>query len=88
MCGWVRERERERERVCVCFHASVLFVVVGLTWDDIERDGLPTPTDAVINLAGSNIMDFKRLEIGRYNNRQTGFAIILLYYLIFLNRTL
>ena len=32
-----------------------------ITWDDIKRDGLPHSTDAVINLAGSNIMDFKKL---------------------------
>ena len=36
-----------------------------LTWDDIERDGLPT-TDAVINLAGSNLMDFKKLWTCKY----------------------
>ena len=30
-------------------------------WDDLEKNGLPPNTDAVINLAGSNIMDFKKL---------------------------
>ena len=35
------------------------------TWDDIERDGLPA-TDAVINLAGSNMLDFKKLWTCKY----------------------
>ena len=39
---------------------------IDLTWDDIKRDGVPQGTDVVINLAGSNIMDFKRLWTCRY----------------------
>ena len=37
-----------------------------LTWENIARDGLPPAMDAVINLAGSNIMDFKKLWTCKY----------------------
>ena len=37
-----------------------------LTWEDIKRDGLPTSTDAVINLAGANILDLKKLWTSAY----------------------
>ena len=36
-----------------------------LTWDDIKRNGLPA-SDAVINLAGANIMDLKKLWTHAY----------------------
>ena len=36
------------------------------TWEDIERDGLPPSTDAVINLAGSSILDFKNFWTCKY----------------------
>ena len=39
-----------------------------MTWDEIERDGLPPSIDAVINLAGSNIMDFKKLWTCKYKD--------------------
>ena len=38
----------------------------GLTWDDIKKNGLPTSTDAVINLSGANIMDLKKLWTRAY----------------------
>ena len=37
-----------------------------ITWDDIEREGLPPSTDIVINLAGSKILDFKKLWTCKY----------------------
>ena len=38
----------------------------GLSWDDIKKNGLPTSTDAVINLSGANIMDLKKLWTRAY----------------------
>lgn len=37
-----------------------------LTWEDIERDGLPPSTDAVINLAGSNMGKSQQLWACKY----------------------
>lgn len=39
-----------------------------LTWDDIKRNGLPKSTDAVVNLAGANIMDLKKFWTSKYKD--------------------
>ena len=38
----------------------------GLTWEDVERDGVPPSTDAVINLAGSDMIKSQKLWACEY----------------------
>lgn len=40
--------------------------VSGLTWEDVERDGVPPSTDAVINLAGSDMVKSQKLWACEY----------------------
>ena len=40
-----------------------------VTWGEIEREGLPRSMDVVINLAGTSIMDFKKLWTCRFKEK-------------------
>ena len=47
-----------------------------ITWDSVSREGLPTGTKAVINLAGQNVLDpFRSVDtsIKLWNRKKTFF---------------